>query len=307
MIKRMSFRIKETYHNINKKIKMLTSIISPTLNSKLMYRRILGESLNLKNPRNFNEKLMWLKLNIYNNNPLITQCADKYQMRDYINKCGYGELLNELIGCWDSVDEIEWEKLPDKFAIKCNHGAGYNIICNDKKQMNVIEVKKTLENWMREDFWKLNAEVNYKNIPKKIICEKYISSSYGLFPVDYKLYCFNGEPLFIGCFIERDNDTREIKRGYFDFDWKLQDFLIDEYKCDCEKFPRPKQLDRMYNIAKDLCKPFPFVRIDFYECKDRLIFGEFTFTPTGCLATYFNKKTLQNLGDLLVLPQKNSN
>lgn len=303
MIKQMINRFSEAYHKFNKKIKILTSIISPTLNSKLMYKRVFGKSLNLKTPKNFNEKLMWLKLNIYNNNPLVTQCADKYRVRQYINKCGYGELLNELIGCWNSVEQIEWDKLPCKFAIKCNHGAGYNLIVDNKKNLDIEAAKEKLQNWMLDDYWKSNAEVNYKNIPKKIICEEYISNPNGFFPVDYKVYCFNGEPTFIGNFIERDKETLKVKRGYFNFDWEPQDLLIDKYKCDPNKFQKPKNLKKMYHIAKDLCKPFPFVRIDFYECEDKLIFGEFTFTPTACLATYFTDEALQRLGDLLILPQ----
>ena len=154
------------------------------------------------------------------------------------------------------------------------------------------------------DFWKKNAEINYKNIPKKIICEKFISSQNSYYPVDYKIYCFNGEPIFIGVFIERNKETFKVRRGYFNFNWELQNFLIDNNQNNPNDFPKPKYLNEMYKIAKDLSKPFPFVRIDFYESEDRIIFGEFTFTPSACLADYYNKETLEKLGDLLVLPSR---
>lgn len=295
--------IVDIYKKLHLHYRQVLSTISPTVASKVIYKKNFNRTLNLDNPQDFNEKLMWLKLNFYRNNPLVTQCADKYKAREYVKQCGYEEILNDLIGVWDSVDQINWDELPDKFVIKCNHGAGYNIICDDKKKLDIDNAKTKLKKWMREDFWKKSAEINYKEISKKIICEKYISNGQGLFPIDYKIYCFNGEPLYIGCFIERDKETLEVKRGYFNFDWEPQDFLIDKFKYHNNKFPKPKNLEKMYTIAKDLCRPFPFVRVDFYECGDKIIFGELTFTPSACLATYFNEETQKKLGDLILLPK----
>lgn len=119
-----------------------------------MFLRIFGRRLNLKNPKDFNEKLMWLKLNTYKNNNLVTLCADKYKVREYISERGYSEILNEMIDSWDSVDDIKWEGLPNKFALKCNHGAGYNIICTDKEKLDINATIEVLKKWMKEDFWK---------------------------------------------------------------------------------------------------------------------------------------------------------
>lgn len=280
------------------------SAISPANASRVFYSNRFRQKLNLDNPKNFNEKLMWLKLNVYYENSLITQCTDKYRVREYVASSGYSDILNELLYVWDDVDDIEWDVLPNEFALKCNHGAGYNIICNDKSKLDINRAKKKLKKWMREDYWRIAAEVNYKNIKKRVICEKFINDDKNVLPQDYKVYCLNGEPYIIGNFIERDQVTFKVKRGYFDFEWRYLDVLkdnkIEDYTC----FIKPKSLDRIYQIAKDLSKPFPFVRVDFYEVNGRIIFGELTFTPFACAIDYFNNETQLKLGEKLKLPCK---
>ena len=125
--------------NLKKKIRGLCIKVAPKLMSKRLYKQRLNKKLNLKNPQTFNEKIQWLKLYYCPNNPLVIQCADKYLAREYIKERGYGQYLNKLIGVWDSVDEIDWDRLPEKFAIKCNHGCGYNIICDDKSKLDISE------------------------------------------------------------------------------------------------------------------------------------------------------------------------
>lgn len=281
------------------KFKMVSelSVISPEMVSKIRYKNVFGTELNLDDPKTFNEKLMWLKLNKYANDPLVSQCSDKYAVREYVEKCGLGETLNELLGVWDRASEIPWDKLPRRFAIKCNHGCGYNLICQDKSKFDTKKATEQLDAWMREDFWKEYAEVHYKTIPKKIICEKYLEGKKDALPVDYKIYCFHGEPVFIGNFIERDIVTDEILRGYFDLDWNPSP--VFRYEMKPELFERPKSLEKMLEYAKILSRPFPFVRVDFYEVDGKIYFGELTFTPTGCLATYYTDEAQQKLGELL--------
>ena len=273
------------------------SLVSPALVSRIRYKRSFGRKLNLKDPKYFNEKLMWLKLNKYANDPLVSQCADKYAVREYVEKCGLGSILNDLIGAWDHTSEIEWEKLPERFAIKCNHGCGYNLICQDKSIFDIKKATEQLNIWMKDDFWKEYAEVHYRTIPKKIICEKYLEGKEDALPVDFKIYCFNGKPEFIGNFIERNILTDEILRGYFDLDWNPSP--VFRYEMKPELFERPKTLEKMLEYAEILSKPFPFVRVDFYEVDGEIYFGELTFTPTGCLATYYTDEAQVKLGELL--------
>lgn len=280
-----------------KKTTYALSGISPTLSSKILYRWRFGRRLNLKNPQRLNEKLMWLKLKKYANNPTVTACADKYAVREYLTEHGYAHLLNGLVGVWERVEDIPWDRLPKRFALKCNHGCGYNIICNDKSTFDIEAAKAKLHKWMKEDYWKIHAEPNYRDIPRRIICEEYLSGKDGKLPVDYKFYCFNGKPLYVGNFIERDLDAHTIIRGYFDTEWNH--IPICKTEIDVNKFPRPETLDEMVRLAGELSQPFPFVRVDFYECDGKVVFGEFTFTPTGCLGTYYTEEAQIEYGKQL--------
>lgn len=273
------------------------SVTDPEKVSKIRYKNIFGAEPDLNNPKTFNEKLLWLKLNKYADDPLVSQCSDKYAVREYVEKCGLGHTLNDLIGAWDKASDIDWESLPQRFAIKCNHGCGYNLICQDKSKFDTKKATEQLDQWMKEDFWKEYAEVHYRTIPKKIICEKYLEGKGNALPVDFKIYCFNGKPEYIGNFIERDIVTDDILRGYFDLDWKPSPVFKGEMQP--ELFERPKTLETMLEYAEILAKPFPFVRVDFYEVDGKIYFGELTFTPTGCLATYYTDEAQQKLGELL--------
>ncbi len=273
------------------------SLTDPEKVSKIRYKNIFGTEPDLNNPKTFNEKLLWLKLNKYADDPLVSQCSDKYAVREYVEKCGLGHTLNDLIGAWDKASEIDWDSLPQRFAIKCNHGCGYNLICQDKTKFDTKKATEQLDAWMADDFWKEYAEVHYRTIPKKIICEKYLEGKGNALPVDFKIYCFNGKPEYIGNFIERDIVTDDILRGYFDLDWNPSPVFKGEMQP--ELFERPKTLETMLEYAEILAKPFPFVRVDFYEVDGKIYFGELTFTPTGCLATYYTDEAQQKLGELL--------
>ncbi len=271
--------------------------ISPISASKYEYKKKFGRKLNLKDPKTLNEKLMWLKFNRYTNDSVVSTCADKYAVRSYLEERGYGEYINGLIAVWDRVEDIDFESLPNRFALKVNHGCGYNIICSDKSSFDVEKAKQKLDAWLKEKYWKKHAELQYRNIQPKIICEAYISGKNGKLPVDYKFYCFNGKPLYIGNFIERDLEAHTIIRGYFDLEWKPLD--ICKTVPASGDFQKPERLEDMIRLAEELSRPFPFVRVDFYECDGRIIFGEFTFTPTGCLGTYYTEEADKKYGEVL--------
>ena len=286
--------------SLRKMLKHVLVSLSPTLDSRRIYRKVFGVRLNLKNPRNFNEKLMWLKLNTYKKSPLVALCADKFRVREYVKLCGCEDILNDLIGVWDSVDTIEWDNLPEKFVLKCNHGQGYNIICTNKENINITEVKAKLRQWMSEDFWKKNAEVHYRYIPKKIICEKYIEPDVWIVPLDYKFFCFNGEPKFLYVGVKEETGMTRT-RIFLDLDWRPLNFLKDSVAAPID-IKRPMGFSKMIACARKLSEPFPFVRIDFFDKDGQVIFGEMTFTPSACLATYFKDEVLELLGYMLLLP-----
>lgn len=291
--------IKKIYIVINNYINRILLEISPIVYSKRRYKQILQKKLNLKEPREFNEKLMWLKFNKYCNNKLVTQCTDKYKVREYVEECGCQEILNELIGVYNSVEEIKWDKIPKKFALKCNHGAGYNIICMDKNKLDKEETKYQLNKWLKEDYSKIAAEMQYKNIPRKIICEKYIDMGNNKLPTDYKFYCFNGKAKVI--LVMNDRETI-VTREFYNEKWERLHLRDNEGSPENPTL-KPTNLDLMIDYAERLSKPFEFVRVDLYNVNGKIIFGELTFTPTGCLAKYTDKAS-KMLGDWIKLEGK---
>ena len=168
--------MKKILSKISNTIITYLTLISPQLNTRIRYWQNFRQKINLKNPQTLDEKIQWLKFNTYYKNPLVIQCADKYAVRDYVKQCGCDEILNELYFSWDSVDEINWDLLPDSFVIKWNFGCGYNLICRDKTQLDIESAKRKLREWYKSHrtFYLSHSEVHYKNIQPKLICEKLI-------------------------------------------------------------------------------------------------------------------------------------
>jgi hypothetical protein len=288
--------IKRTYKSFVCKLTKL----SPKLASKLIYRVATGKKLDLRNPKDFNQKIMWLKLNTYYNNPLVTMCADKYAVRNFIIQRGCEDCLNDLIAVYDNVSEILWEELPNQFVLKCNHGCGYNIICTDKEKLDSSKVLHQINCWMNEDYWLFHAEVKYKFIPQKIVCERFLKSKENCLPNDYKIYCFNGEPTAILVCYDRES---KLKLLFFDVNWLEIEIGKSNSADNYSTIKKPASLEQMLKISKKLSDGLPFVRIDFYDINGVAIFGEMTFTPAGGLANYYSDYGLKWLGDKLTIPR----
>lgn len=269
---------------LDRVIMLLLSSISATVASDYIYRRTFHKRLNLKQPKTFNEKLMWLKLNIYKDNKLVTQCVDKYKVRDYVISLGCEEILNPLIGAWDRADEIPFDTLPQKFVLKCNHGCGYNLICTNKAEFNTEQAKRMLCKWMNEAFWRRFAENNYRKVTKKIICEAFIEDGNRRVPWDYKFYCFNGKAEYVMVCCERNEG--KVKYYFFDRKWELVRINPDSIAAANDfTLPEPARLHDMFKYADRLSAPFPFVRVDLYAAGEKIYFGELTFTPAAALDT----------------------
>ena len=267
--------------------------------SKYIYYRFTGKYLNLKNPKSISEKIMWLKL--YYKNPLIPRCTDKYLVRQYLENKGLSHLLNELYGLYNSVEEINFDELPNQFVLKATHGCGYNIICRDKSSLSIAETKQKLKTWMNSVYGLMYGEWHYSEITPKIICEKYLSSlDSSSSIVDYKIQCLNGKPF---CFlIVYDRNEKAVKLSSYDMHWQRIDFL----KKEGGELAQPQNLELMIQAAALLSNPFPYVRVDFYEIEGRLYFGELTFTPLGGMQDLdYKDETLDLMGKELVLPERN--
>ena len=278
--------------------KLLTRI-SPKLNTQVWYHHKFGKWLDLKHPQTSNDKVLWLKLNTYYNNPLITQCADKYAVREYVQKQGCGDILNELYGAWTNPDEIDFNALPDKFVFKNNYFYHMNLVVTDKSKLDIPATRKMLKEWLKSDGHLLRSEMQYAAIPKKIIAEKFIETEDGLAPADYKIYCCNGKPLYVMVCIGREQNVKP-KFYYFDIKGNLQ---RDGLKAPQDfKYDIPAGWDEMIKYAEKLSAPFPFVRADFYLEKGQVIFGELTFTPAAGLDDGKLHTTDLILGEHIVLP-----
>ena len=262
------------------------------------FMRSVGYPLNLDNPKTFNEKLQWLKF--YYRNPLMTKCADKVAVREYIKQKIGEKYLIPCIGVWDNPDDIDFDKLPDKFVLKVNWGSGQNIIVKDKSKLNVESTKKQLAEWMKPEsnHYYTFFEPCYKDIKPKIIAEKYLDFEEDL--LDYKIMCYNGIPKNLFVCSERQSNLRVT---FFDLDWNRLPFER-KYSASNKKIARPEHLPKMLEIAKLLSTPFPFVRVDFFCLKNKLYLGELTFFPGAGIEKFEPQEWDRRLGDLLKLPKE---
>lgn len=277
----------------------LLAPMAPVSCSKYLFKHAFGRKLDLAHPKTLDEKIMWLKLNRYRHDPLVAQCADKWRVREYVAQKGLGEILNELYGVWDRPQDIPWATLPSSFVLKCNHASGFNILCQDKSALDTNAATATLQQWLDKDYWRFLAEVQYRTIEKKIIAERYLGDGTPL--TDYKLYCFNGEPLYILACIGRDGEKKP-RFYFFDPEWNYCGLTRDSFDTPPDfTLPRPKNLDAMLACARILSEPFPFVRADFYDVDGKLYFGELTFTPAAALDTARLPETDRRFGELLRL------
>lgn len=264
------------------------TLISPKLNTKVLYKKRFGQLFNLKNPTTLNEKILKLKLDSYATDLLVRQCADKFAVRAYVEDIGCGELLIPLIATYDRVEQIDWKKLPETFVMKWNYGSGFNILCSDKSKLDIPKTIKQLKKWQKDPYYLVHSEMQYKNVKKKIIVEEFLTSDNGFVPDDYKFYCFNGRVEYILVCTNRHKGNDGIVANYvfFDRQWCVQPFSQYAIECDCKvDIQRPKNLDMAIEYAEKLSSPFKFVRTDLYLCGSKIYFGELTFTPAGGLDT----------------------
>ncbi|MGY3749283.1 ATP-grasp fold amidoligase family protein [Vagococcus acidifermentans] len=282
-------------------IVLLTHIFPEELLTKIAYRLKMKKKLNLRNPSSFNEKLQWLKINWQRR--VISDCADKLLVRDYVIKKNLKHTLIELYAVYKNVDDIDWKNLPEKYVIKTTNSCGTNIIVRDSKSIDIKSTKSLLKTWLSEDYGREHLEFQYSKIDPSIIIEEFIESDLPL-PQDYKFFCFNGIPKFILCIDERDLGTGKKKKGFYNLEWEYLDYIDEKKSTVLKNAKRPENLDDMIQAAKILSEDFPFVRVDLYSEKGRVIFGELTFTPMGGMANYFKGDTDLEIGTYLELPQK---
>ena len=263
---------------------------------KWKFKLMMGYKLNLDTPQTFNEKLQWLKL--YDRNPDYTKMVDKYEVRKYIKEKIGEEYLIPLIGVYDKFDDIDFDKLPNQFVIKCTHDSGGLVICKDKNNLHVKAAKKKINKFMKRNYYKVHREWPYKNVKPRIIIEKYMEDTKAKELVDYKFMCFDGEPKLSFTCSERYNNG--LKVTFFDLDWNKLPFER-HYPSSNKKIIKPINYDLMLKFSKILSDDIPFVRVDWYEINGKLYFGELTFYPGSGYEEFTPSKYDKIIGDFIKL------
>jgi len=286
--------------SVKKALKSVVTTFSPELTCRILFYSAFRRRLDTKNPKTLDEKLCTMKITEYAHHPLIPLCVDKYRVREYVTSKGLGSLLNECYAVYERPDDIDWEALPQSFVLKCNHGCGYNILCPSKKDLDIPAARRRLKRWMREDYWRLNAELNYRGIPKRIICEKYLCSEEHPVLKDYKVYCFHGKPYcMMVCVGRGEGKTRFY---FFDPDWNLLRINPDSIAApEGLTVEKPAGVREMFEYARILSEDFRFVRVDFFQVGEKIIFGEMTFTPASGMDKNRLPETDRLLGSMLHL------
>ena len=268
---------------------------------KMKFRHAMGYKLNLKDPKTFSEKLQWLKL--YDRRPEYTVMVDKVKAKEYVASVLGEEYVIPTLGVWEDPDDIDFDKLPERFVLKCNHNSGTGMfICKDKSKMDVEKVKAELRKGLKENYFKKNREWPYKNVPRRILAEKYIDPAPPKTDLpDYKWYCFDGEPMY--CQVIQERSTEETI-DIFDTNWKHQAFVgLNPRAENAEILPaRPANLETHISIARELSKGMPFSRIDLYETGETTYFGEVTLFPASGMGKFRPNQYNELLGQMIKLP-----
>lgn len=269
---------------------------------KCQYRIKCGRPLDLKDPQRYTEKMQWYKL--YYRNPVMQQCADKYQVREYVKDKGLDHILNELYAVYESPEQIDLEKLPEKFVLKLSNGSSTNLLCRDKSELDPEKVRQTFRDFLRQSGASAGREWVYQDCKPMIVAEQLLEDpdeADGALR-DYKILCFNGRPEYIICVAGRY--TENYCHLVYDTNWQKQDVQIGMSSAKGD-YARPDTLEQMLEIAKTLSADFPAARVDLYSIQGKIYFGEITFFPWSGYMRFKPDSFDKKLGDKFVLPEKN--
>lgn len=285
-------------------VKNYLSWLPDKLYLSLRFRCQMGYWIDWKNPKTFSEKIQWLK--IYNRKPEYTTMVDKYAVKQYVADRIGEKYIIPTLGVWDRFEDIDFSTLPQQFVLKTTHGGGGGgvVICQDKSTFDKAKAKNIIEKSMNGDIYKSLREWPYKNVPKRIIAEKFMAPEKNPAPADlpdYKFFCFNGEPTY--CQVIRDRHSKETI-DFYDMDWRHQEFvgLNPVARNGLTPVARPVHLEKMADICRKLAKGIPFVRVDLYIIDDGEYFGELTFYPASGIGVFTPEEWDGKLGDLTILP-----
>lgn len=284
--------VSDAYQELNNIKRLALKSVSDEIFAKIIYKEATGKALNLDNPTTFNEKLWWLKFNY--RHPLMTQCNDKVEVREYIKDIGLEHILTDIEGVYSKAEDIPFEKLNGKFFIKCNHVSGVNAVYDSNKPdaFNHSKFVKEFNSALSKNYYYQSREWNYKNIDPKILVEQFIETEEKLF--DYKIFCFHGEAklMFVDMDVAAEDGKHNPypKRNIYDRNFVLQNFTMLLPNFDENLVKKPNNLEQMLKIAEKIAAPFPFCRVDLYNNNGEIKFGEITFYPGGATQQFSSEE-----------------
>lgn len=279
-------------------LKLLRFVPDKTL-LKLEFRIKLRKKLDLKNPKTFNEKLQWLKL--YNRKDIYTTMVDKIAVKDYVKAAIGEEYAIKTLGVWERFEDIDFDSLPDRFVLKCNHDSGSVLLCRDKATFDKEHARDVLTRGLSSNAYYYGREWPYKNVKPRILAEEFMQDAdYDFLPV-YKIFCFNGQPKIIQT-IQNDKQPDETV-DYFDPEWKQMDIRQDFPNSTCP-VGKPEKLEEMLRLAEKLSAGESFLRVDFYVVNGKVYFSEFTFFTDSGFGEFYPPSWDTILGEWVTLPKK---
>ncbi len=274
--------------------------LPPKLYIKFHYEYFTGKKLSIDNPKEFNEKIEWYK--VFYRPKILNNLVDKYAVRGYVeNKIGK-QYLNVLYGVYNNPKDIVYDKLPNQFILKTTHASSYNLIVTNKESIDKIKINKKFNKWLSvNQYYRTGQEWAYKDVPPRLIIEKFLKNDEEVSLIDYKFYCFNGVAKFLEVHLDREQDH---KRGFYDLNFSPLPYrYVSIEKSISTDVEKPSNFEEMIKLSEILADNFPFVRVDFYSIKGKSIFGEMTFYPSDGRKDFIPDEYNKIIGDYFELPK----
>lgn len=309
--------ITDMINKIKSEVIVFLNTTFPIQMAKLRYKKYFRKSLDLKNPTDINAQILWESF--YADTTEWTRLADKYAVREFVKERGLEEILVTLYGKWEKVEDVNWDILPNEFILKTNNGSGTNIVVKDKSSANIEELSAQLNMFLKKVEKPRASEFHYQGMKPCVIAEELLHNpeedeKYTSSIIDYKIWCFNGKPYSF--FIGTNRSNKSVEFHSYDLNWiQHKEHMVYDKKGGYHKeptfaLPKPKNFERLLEVASTLSKGFPIVRVDLYDIEGRIYFGEMTFTSNGGIMNFYTMEYAEELGrqvsmkDLLSIKKK---
>lgn len=284
---------------LHKLLCMTASLYPDAFFIRMRFYLVMGKKLNLNNPLTYNEKLQWLKL--HDKRSSYSNMVDKIEAKKIVASVIGEEYIIPTIKTYNSIEEVDFDELPQQFVIKCTHDSGGVVVCKDKDKLDKKAALKLLSKSLRQNFNNLTREYPYKNVVPRLIAEQYMEDESGYELKDYKIFCFAGEPKMSFVASDRQKEGEETKFDFYDLEWNHIP-VVNGHPCSEHGIAKPQNYDKMLELASKLSQGIPHVRVDFYNINGKIYFGELTFFHWSGLVPFEPEDWDYTFGSYLHLP-----